>query len=76
MAKETQLMADKMRELSATAQYRKCISEMNRLQRAFSQKRYVYITNPDAQTLERLEAEKFTVYKTSVKEYNQYQILW
>lgn len=74
--KEAQLMADKMRELSATAQYRKCIAEMNKLQRTFSQKRFVYITNPDEQTLERLKSEKFTVHKTAVKEYNQYQILW
>lgn len=45
MAQEKQLMAEKMRELSASSQYRKCISEMNKLQRCFSNRRFVTISN-------------------------------
>lgn len=74
--KEKQLMADKMRELTASAGYRKVIKEMNALQRTFSKKRFVYLSNPDEQTLDLLKAEGFTCSKTTVKEYSQYQILW
>ena len=69
-------MAEKMRELSASAKYRKCIKEMNALQRAFSNRRFVYISNPDEQTLEMLRDEGFTCTQTSIKEYVQYRILW
>lgn len=74
--KEKQLMADKMRELTASAGYRKVIKEMQSLQRTFSKKRFVYISNPDEQTLELLKNEGFTCTKTPVKEYDQFQILW
>lgn len=74
--KEKQLMADKMRELTASAGYRKVISEMNKLQRTFSKKRFVYLSNPDEQTLDLLKSEGFSCSKTSVKEYEQFQILW
>lgn len=73
---EKQLMADKMRELSATADYRKVIKEMNALHRAFSKKRFVHISNPSEQVLEQLRNEGFTCTQTSIKEYVQYRILW
>jgi len=72
---EKQLMADKMRELTSTAEYRKCIKEIQGLQRSFSKKRYVHIANPSEQVIDQLRAEGFTVTKTSIKEYIQYRIL-
>lgn len=73
---EKQLMADKMRELSATAGYRKVLKEMNNLQRTFSNKRFVFLTNPNKQTIEQLQNEGFTVSKTAIVEYDQYKVLW
>lgn len=69
-------LAEKMRELSASSQYRKCIAEMNRLQRTFSTVRHVYISNPSDQTIEMLETEKFKVERTKVTEYVQVKVSW
>lgn len=71
-----QPLAEKMRELTASAQYRKCIAEMNKLQRTFSGVRYVHITNPSEQTLEMLRDQQFEVERTKVVEYKQYKISW
>lgn len=71
-----QPLAEKMRELSASAQYRKCIAEMNKLQRTFSNIRYVYITNPSEQTIEMLETEGFKVERTKITEYISYKVSW
>lgn len=73
---EKLLLAEKMRELSATSQYRKLVATMNKLQREFSNRRFVHIANPMPQTLEKLKEEGFTVSKTSVKEYDNYKVLW
>lgn len=71
-----QPLAEKMRELTASAQYRKCVAEMNRLQRSFSTVRHVYITNPSEQTIEMLETEKFKVERTKITEYVQVKVSW
>jgi len=71
-----QLLAEKMRELSASSQYRKCIAEMNRLKRTFSTVRHVHIYNPSDQTIEMLETEGFKVEKTKVQEYKQFKVEW
>lgn len=73
---EKLLLAEKMRELSATSQYRKLVATMNKLQREFSNRRFVHIANPTQQTIEKLKEEGFTVSKTSVKEYDNYKVLW
>lgn len=73
---EKLLLAEKMRELSATSQYRKLVATMNKLQREFSNRRFVHVANPTPQTLEKLREEGFTVTKTSVQEYNNYKVLW
>lgn len=69
-------LADIMRELTASAQYRKVVSEMNKLQRQFATIRHVHITNPSEQTLEMLRDQKFTVERTKITEYVQFKISW
>lgn len=71
-----QSLAQKMRELTASAQYRKVTAEMNKLQRTFSKVRHVHMNNLSDQTIEMLEAEEFTVERTKVQEYKQYKISW
>ncbi len=69
-------LSEKMRELTASSQYRKCIAEMNKLQRTFSTVRHVHISNPSDQTIEMLETEKFKVERTKVTEYVQVKVSW
>jgi len=69
-------LAEIMRELTASAQYRKAVSEMNKLQRTFSTVRHVYVTNPSEQTIEMLETEEFKVERTKVQEYKQFKVEW
>lgn len=70
------LFADVMREATASAGYRKVQSEMRKLVRTFSTKRYVYVSNPSEQTLEMLRNEGFTVERTKIVEYQQYKVSW
>lgn len=76
MKTEKQPLAEKMRELTASAQYRKCIAEMNKLHRVYSTVRYVYLSNPWDQTLEMLKDQGFKVEQTAIKEYVQFKISW
>lgn len=76
MKTEKQPLAEKMRELTASAQYRKCIAEMNKLHRAYSTVRYVYLSNPWEQTPEMLKDQGFKVEQTAIKEYVQFKISW
>lgn len=69
-------LAEKMRELTASAQYRKCIAEMNKLQRNYGTNRFVYITNPSEQTLEMLRDQQFEVERTKITQYVSYKISW
>lgn len=69
-------LAEIMRELTASAQYRKVVSEMNKLQRSFSTIRYVHITNPSPQTIEMLIDQGFSVERTKITEYIQFRISW
>lgn len=71
-----QQLAERMRELTASAQYRKCIAEMNKLQRTFSTVRYVHIHSPSEQTIEMLEVEGFNVERTKITEYIQFKVSW
>ena len=71
-----QPLAEKMLELTASAKFRKCIAEMNKMQRQFSEVRHVYISNPSEQTIEMLRAELFKVERTKITEYTQYKVSW
>lgn len=76
MKQEKQPLADIMREMTASADYRKVKAEMMKLHRKFSKVRYVMLFNPDEQTLEMLKNEGFECTRTSIKEYVQYKISW
>lgn len=71
-----QLLAEVMRELTATSDYRKLKSEMMRLAKTFSKQRYVMVHKPDEQTLEMFRNEGFEVSQTKVTEFIQFKISW
>lgn len=73
---KSKLLSAQMAELSITAQYRKVISEMKKLQRNFSDKRFVYVTNPNKTTIDLLKNEGFILEQTGIKEYNQFKVSW
>lgn len=73
---KTKLMAEVMREATASADYRKCVAEMRKLARTFSKKNFVYVSNPDEQTLEMLRNEGFKVEQSKITEYKQFKVSW
>lgn len=70
------LLSTQMAELTASAHFRKCISEMKRLQRTFSDKNFVYISKPNDYTLKLLKDEGFKLEQMPIKEYVQYKVSW
>ena len=76
MAIKKQLMAEIMVEMTASAGYRKAISEMRKLQNSFSKQNFIYLHAPDIQTQDLLRDQGFKVKRTSIKEYIQFKVSW
>lgn len=73
---EKKLQAEIMREATASADYRKCLSLMRKLTRTFSKVRFVEIHNPDEQTIEMLKNQGVEVEQTKIKEYKNFKVSW
>lgn len=69
-------LSDIMRELTASAAYRKGVKEMRQLHSKFSTQRYIYLFAPNEQTIEMFTDQGFEVTRTAIKEYIQYKVSW
>lgn len=70
------LLSQQMAELTASAHFRKCIAEMKRLQRTFSDRNFVHISKPNEYTLKLLKDEGFTLERMPIESYVQYRVSW
>lgn len=71
-----QLLADILREGTASADFRKAKLEMMKLIRSFSKVRHIIMFNPDDQTVEMLRNEGLSVERTKITEYVQFKVSW
>lgn len=74
---EKRLYAEIVRELTATADYRKGKAEIAKLQRSYSKVRHIRLFKPDDHAVELFKEEGFTVERDEhIKDYVSFKISW